>query len=197
MPSFAMQARQPHLAYLMNLNLLSENIHANGGLTVPQSEWAIILCDAFNDQHGERLDLLPQLAIVEEYARRSLMDDAPTEDLDRLMECRPWEGDGSFYREAVESGNARVPFILMFIEDGPPPGDKATIHSIIIGAIAHLQLPWFAFYRHEGRKGDIRTFPAMPEGDIDGVTPPSREDFKSQCRWKEIIAASWKESSYA
>lgn len=183
------------LRFLVNLDVLSSAIHVESGLTIDEARWAESLAGVFNDPDGLELDLLPQLAIIEEYARRDADPPLPTDDLDIILATRPWEDGGALYKLAIESGRAPTPILPMLVVDGPQPGDEVRYPNQLIGAVAHLGLPWIAMYRSEGRKGELRYVPAQPEH-VDGVETRSRQEWKSECSWKQIVADIWKESAH-
>jgi hypothetical protein len=186
--------KSQHLRYLVNLDMLSSAIHVDTGLTIDEARWAESLDGVFDDPDGVELDLLPQLAIIEEYARRDVDPPLPTDDLDIILATRPWEDEGEMYKLAMATGRSPTPILPMLLVDGPQTGDKIRYPTLLIGAVAHLGLPWIAMYRSEGRKGILRYVPAQPDY-IDGVKTRSRQEWKSECTWKQIVAARWKESA--
>jgi hypothetical protein len=184
-----------HLRYLVSLDMLSSAIHGERGLTVDEARWAESLADVFGDTKGVEVDLLAQLAIIEEYARRDIEPPLPTDDLDIILATRPWEDEGDMYKVAISCGRAPTPILPMLIVDGPKKGDRVKYPSQLVGAVAHLGLPWIAMYRSGGRKGELRYVPAQPD-QIDGKTSRTRQEWMSECNWKQIVKDKWKETSY-
>jgi len=187
------QAPTHNLGYLLRLDLLARCIRPwSPGLTTNEAKWAEALVGVFDDPDGLQVDLVPQLAFVEEYARRELEPELPTEDLDLILSTRPWKDGGEMYSSFAGAGKARPPFLPLLIFDGPKKGEKLSAPPELIGAMQQLNLPWAFAYRSEGKKGSLKFVPAFSMG-----MKKSEEDFRSSCNWRRIVSGLMKEKSNA
>lgn len=104
----------------------------------------------FNDPTGEKVDLLAQWSVVNEYSTRIILD-LDVDDIDGYFGLRPWEDGGKTYELITRRNTSRRLKIDNLLEEemDSPVGDAwkylgfrkyIDIHMIIN---AELRLPWY------------------------------------------------------
>ena len=115
--------------YLQNLNLIAPSFGAikrrtfdssimnpqDSSLSVIEGLYATVWMNIFNDPEGEKVDLIPQFAVIREAAIRYMLN-LPYEDLEALRKFRPWEDNGYLYNKYLRASTLDFDNIINDIE---------------------------------------------------------------------------------
>jgi len=179
--------------YLYRLDLLKRNFFQSGGLSVIEAETAMELRHFFDNPNGHIVDLFPQLAIIDAYARTSTAG-MTLQHLDSLLGFQPWDPSGTeFYLQGLQQGWIRLPYIPMLTESTDSDPISFIPLAYQAGAYAHLRIPAVSYFsRTENRiRIPLLNIERMTDGPIrveGGAKPFSFEELAKFCNWRQIIA---------
>ena len=145
-------------SYVRRLSILKPAFFDGEKLTNREAQAAERVFAEFNDPYGDRVDLFAQYAVVCELAEREAVSQ-PTEDIEDLFAFAPWRSDkdSAFYWIAGQTGRIDTYAILrrlMAPFDSPALPVRTLmsdpVYSMLIGAHAQLNLPYFISWRSPG-----------------------------------------------
>jgi len=170
-------------SYAARLSLVKEAIFEGEQLTRREVEIATRMIDEFNDPLGKRVDLLPQLAVVFELAERSALN-AVTDDIETMLTLAPWDGDGELCTAGLKTERTKPVSLRLLMPRMPSHSQLAP--DIIMGAVAHLQLP-FLFHYFQPEKKDVVyvTRELLSPEQKQSVKEP--DDYMNDCDWRIIV----------
>jgi hypothetical protein len=167
------------LPYLMKLDLLKRSMFREAALTRVEAATAARLSHFFNSPNGYPVDLYPQLAIIDAYARSSEAG-KPRQHLNSLLAYQPWDLDNTaLYTRALDKGWVQLPYIPMLTESTEGDYRLFTPRKHVIGAYAHLRIPKLTYYS----KVEAEFINAALN--IAGVQ--TYEDLAVDCDWKDLV----------
>jgi len=183
--------------YLMRLDVLKRNLFGSQGLTNAEANKAIELRFFFDNPDGHRIDLFPQLAIIDAYVRTEAAG-MPLDHLDRLLTLQPWEHSGTaHYWRGLEEGLVLLPYIPMLTESFAGDPKNFVPLAYLAGAYAHLRIPVVSYYNNiENRNRslwlNIEHHSGKTKPSPSGIEPFQFEELTPFCNWRTLIAASKK-----
>ena len=169
-------------SYAARLSLVKEAIFEGEQLTRREVEIATRMIDEFNDPLGKRVDLLPQLAVIFEIAERSALN-AVTADIEMMLTLAPWEDDGELYAAALKTERIRPVSLRLLM---PRMASHAQLApDIIMGAVAHLQLPFLFHYFQPQKKRVVHVTRESFTGEQRHIKHP--DEYMNDCNWRNIV----------
>ena len=167
------------LPYLMKLDLLKRSMFREAALTGIEAETATRLSHFFNSPDGHPVDLYPQFAIIDAYARSSEAG-KPRQHLNSLLAYQPWNLENTaLYSRALEQGWVQIPYIPMLTESTDGDYRLFTPRKHVIGAYAHLRIPKLTFYSKVENN--------FIYADLNVSGEQSFEDLAVDCKWRELV----------
>ena len=173
-------------SYLVRLTAVKTIFNLKGQLTEAEAKAAKQVYYEFTDPFGETIDLIPQFAIVHELAEREV-NSRPVHDIDGYFAFAPWKSDSNrdlylFALNQFKSIPPQLRLICPFIPKG-----TSKVNPVVIGAHAHLGMPYAMNYRTPVGSGND---PKQTAHKIilwdspDLTTKLSPEESKQVCNWQ-------------
>ena len=178
--------------YLSQLDLLKRSVLRGKGLTAIESETAVKLRYFFNNPNGNSVDLFPQLAVINAYARTSEAG-MPLDHLKSLLAYQPWNPSGArLYCEALDEERIRLPSIPMLTMISFDDHYSFDPPKYIVGAYAHLRIPALSYFNMT--EGRLRT-PNLNVEHYDSTSTPDPnypesfqfDELAQYCNWRDLI----------
>jgi hypothetical protein len=179
--------------YAARLSALSEFWHGHP-LKEYEAEYVPYVGAAFNDPLGEKVDLIPQLAMVREVAGLYTLDSSRElweHTIEHYFTYAPWKFGWEFAHELQKEWNAtrqeQKIFTIAprdFLRSCNSKDNWRAVSPVFEDAVRQLGLPWAAMYLDVG----VVT-PFQPYGQLKfELTEYYGDESKGTCKWNTILS---------
>jgi len=162
-------------SYAARLSLISQSVFKSKVLTQLEAEVCDRVMREFDDPFGEKVDLVSQFAIVWELAEREASNTG-IEDIESLFAYAPWQDKGALYRQAFDANKVSSPILRKLM----PEIHGETIPKFLLGAIAHLGLP-FHYHEFDSTNDRVSYY-------SDHIELEEPEVYVKFCKWRDLVS---------
>jgi hypothetical protein len=169
------------ISYVARLSTISEFLWGRP-LTGREAEVAEIVGGGFNDPFGEQVDLIPQLAMVREYASTEAFpsDRIPTEIFDLYFTYAPWKYGLPFYLKQLQPKAQGIPVITDFLLFASESEGWKEESPVFDDALRQLGLMEWHFYWDVEKDSLANIVGGFVQDD----------ESKGKCNWMKILESN-------
>jgi len=162
-------------SYVARLSLISEFWHERP-LTGYEAEMAQYVGNEFQDLFGEKVDLIPQLAVVRQVAsidrlKSTNKNSVEAEAFEAYFEYAPWKLGADFFSHNLAAEELGFPIIRDFVLSAGESQNLKEVSPVFKDALRQLGMPYSYCYAHDD--GGLSV-----EGD-----PAVEDESKGACNW--------------